>query len=50
MGYLHQALATGQVGNFNFITPNGCEDGESNWDPIHNPYTQLDLSWREKYR
>jgi hypothetical protein len=42
MGFFHQALATGQVANFNFIIPNGCEDGESNCDPIHNRYTQFD--------
>lgn len=42
MGYFHQALATGQVANFNFIVPNGCEDGESNCAPVHNRYTQFD--------
>jgi len=42
MGAFHQALATGQVANFNFIIPNGCEDGESNCGPIHNRYTQFD--------
>ena len=42
MGYFYQALATGQVANFNFIIPNGCEDGESNCDPIHNRCTQFD--------
>jgi Phosphoesterase family len=41
-GFFHQALATGQVANFNFIIPNGCEDGESNCGPIHNRYTQFD--------
>jgi hypothetical protein len=42
MGFFHQALATGQVANFNLIIPNGCEDGESNCGPIHNRYTQFD--------
>jgi hypothetical protein len=42
MGFFNQALAQGQVSNFNFIIPNGCEDGEANCDPIHNRYTQFD--------
>ena len=42
MGFFHLALAKGQVANFNFIIPNGCEDGESNCDPIYNRYTQFD--------
>lgn len=42
MGFFNQALASGQVANFNFIIPNGCEDGESNCGPIHNRYTQSD--------
>jgi hypothetical protein len=42
MGFFNQALATGQVAIFNFIIPNGCEDGEANCGPIHNRYTQFD--------
>ena len=42
MDFFHQALASGQVANFNLIIPNGCEDGESNCGPIHNRYTQFD--------
>jgi hypothetical protein len=42
MGFFHQALATGNVANFNFIIPNGCEDGEGNCAPINNRYTQFD--------
>ena len=42
MGFFNKALAAGQVANFNFIIPNGCEDGESNCPPIHNRYTQFD--------
>ncbi len=42
MGVFNEALAQGQVADFNFIIPNGCEDGESNCDLIHNRYTQFD--------
>ncbi len=42
MGLFNQALAAGQVANFNFIIPNGCEDGESNCEPIYNRYAQFD--------
>jgi len=42
MGIFNEALATGQVPNFNFIVPNGCDDGEANCAPIHNRYTQFD--------
>jgi hypothetical protein len=42
MGAFNEALAKGQVANFNLILPNGCEDGESNCDPIHDRYTQFD--------
>jgi hypothetical protein len=42
MGFFNQALATGQVANFNLIIPNGCDDGEANCGPIHNRYTQFD--------
>lgn len=42
MGIFNQALATGDVANFNLILPNGCEDGESNCAPINNRYTQFD--------
>lgn len=42
MGAFEEALATGQVANFNLILPNGCEDGEANCGPIHNRYTQFD--------
>lgn len=30
MGVFNSALAKGQVANFNFIIPNGCDDGEAN--------------------
>jgi hypothetical protein len=42
MSFFNQALAAGQVANFNLIIPNGCEDGESNCPPIHNRYSQFD--------
>jgi hypothetical protein len=42
MGTFNEALAKGQVADFNFIIPNGCEDGEANCEPIHNRYTQFD--------
>jgi hypothetical protein len=42
MGIFNQALATGNVADFNFVIPNGCEDGEANCAPIHNRYTQFD--------
>ena len=50
MGIFNQALAQGQAANFNFIIPNGCEDGESNCDPIHNRYTQFTISLRVRCR
>jgi hypothetical protein len=42
MGFFNQALATGRVANFNFVIPNGCEDGEAVCQPIGNRYTQFD--------
>lgn len=42
MAFFNQALATGQVANFNLIIPNGCEDGESNCAPLNDRYTQFD--------
>ena len=42
MGFFHQALATGQIADFNLVIPNGCEDGESNCAPVYNRYTQFD--------
>lgn len=42
MGFFHQALARGDVANFNLIIPNGCEDGEGNCAPVNNRYTQFD--------
>jgi phosphatidylinositol-3-phosphatase len=35
-------LASGDVGDFNFVIPNGCDDGEGNCQPVNNRYTQFD--------
>jgi phospholipase C len=35
-------LATGAVPAFNFVVPNGCNDGEANCKPVNNRYTQFD--------
>jgi hypothetical protein len=43
MGFFHQALASGDLANFNLVIPNGCEDGEGNCAPINNRYTQFDV-------
>jgi hypothetical protein len=42
MGTFHAALAGGKIPNFNFVIPNGCEDGEGNCAPVNNLYTQFD--------
>jgi hypothetical protein len=42
MGFFNEALARGEVANFNLIIPNGSEDGEANCGPVHNRYTQFD--------
>jgi hypothetical protein len=42
MGTFNQALAAGQVANFNLILPNGCDDGEGNCKPINDRFTQFD--------
>jgi hypothetical protein len=42
MGLFHQALAAGDVANFNLIIPNGCDDGEGNCAPVNDRYTQFD--------
>ena len=36
------ALATGDVGRFNYIVPNECEDGHDNCKPIGNNIAQFD--------
>jgi phosphatidylinositol-3-phosphatase len=42
MGRFNDRLADGTVPNFNFVIPNGCDDGEGNCKPINNRYTQFD--------
>jgi hypothetical protein len=42
MGVFNQALASGNVPAFNYVIPNGCDDGEGNCKPINNRYTQFD--------
>jgi phosphatidylinositol-3-phosphatase len=42
MGKFNNALAAGTVPDFNFVIPNGCDDGEANCKPVNNRYTQFD--------
>ncbi len=42
MATFNADLASGQVGRFNTVIPNGCEDGEANCKPVNNRYTQFD--------
>ena len=42
MGKFHRRLEAGTVDDFNYILPNGCDDGESNCKPVNNRYTQFD--------
>jgi hypothetical protein len=42
MATFNSHLATGNVGDFNLVIPNGCDDGERNCQPLNNRYTQFD--------
>jgi hypothetical protein len=42
MATFNSDLATGNVPDFNFVAPNGCDDGERNCAPVNNRYTQFD--------
>jgi hypothetical protein len=42
MATFNSDLASGNVANFNFVIPNGCDDGEANCKPANNRYTQFD--------
>jgi phosphatidylinositol-3-phosphatase len=42
MGIFNKALVNGTVPDFNYILPNGCDDGEANCKPVNNRYTQFD--------
>ena len=35
-------LLTGNVGDFNLVIPNGCDDGEASCKPLNSRYTQFD--------
>jgi len=42
MKTFNAGLATGAVPGYNFVVPNGCNDGEANCKPVNNRYTQFD--------
>lgn len=42
MATFNADLATGSVGDFNFVIPNGCNDGEANCKPLNNGFLQFD--------
>jgi hypothetical protein len=42
MGIFNKALVDGAVPDFNYILPNGCDDGEANCKPVNDRYTQFD--------
>jgi phosphatidylinositol-3-phosphatase len=42
MSAFNQAVSTGNVGRFNFIVPNECEDGHDNCKPQGNGIAQFD--------
>ena len=42
MATFNSDLETGDVGDFNLVVPNGCDDGEANCKPVNNRYTQFD--------
>jgi len=42
MATFNSTLAKGAVADFNFVIPNGCDDGEANCKPVNNRYTQFD--------
>ena len=42
MATFNSKLASGDVADFNFVIPNGCNDGEANCKPTNNRYTQFD--------
>jgi hypothetical protein len=42
MSSFNAALASGDVGRFNFVVPNECEDGHDNCKPTGNSITQFD--------
>jgi hypothetical protein len=42
MATFNADLASGHVADYNFVIPNGCNDGEGNCKPVNNRYTQFD--------
>ena len=42
MATFNEALAAGDVADFNMVIPNGCNDGEANCKPVNKRYTQFD--------
>ena len=42
MATFNAALASGNVPDFSFVVPNGCNDGEANCKPVNDRYTQFD--------
>jgi phosphoesterase family protein len=42
MATFNADLASGDVGDFNFVIPNGCDDGEAQCKPLNNRYLQFD--------
>jgi hypothetical protein len=42
MATFNAGLESGNVGDFNFVVPNGCDDGEAQCKPLNNRYLQFD--------
>jgi len=42
MATFNAGLASGNVGDFNVVVPNGCDDGEAQCKPVNNRYLQFD--------
>jgi len=42
MATFNAALARGSVADYNFVIPNGCDDGEAACKPLNSRYTQFD--------
>jgi hypothetical protein len=42
MATFNADLASGNVGDFNFVVPNGCHDGEAQCKPLNDRYLQFD--------
>jgi hypothetical protein len=42
MATFDSGLSSGNVPDYNFVVPNGCDDGEANCKPVNNGATQFD--------